>query len=228
METPGGPQQPEEPQQPESQPEPMAERPAAPLEPSQSGPPALRYPVSVSFRWQEEYAQFMPLIKWLILIPHYFVLFFLWVAAFVSWVIAFFAVLFTRRFPRSLFDFNLGVLRWTLRVTSYGYLMNDRYPPFSLGEEPDYPAQLSIEYPEEVDRWRAPFAWIVGLPYALAAGVLQYIASLLAFFAIFTILFTKRYPKGMFDIVDVATRWQFRSVAYSGFMVTKYPPFVWG
>jgi hypothetical protein len=206
----------------------MAERPSAPLEPSQAGPPAPPYPVGVSFRWQEEYSRFMPLIKWLILIPHYIVLSFLWLAAFVSWVIAFFAVLFTRHFPRSLFDFNLGVLRWTLRVYSYGYLMNDRYPPFSLGEEPDYPARLEIEYPDEVDRWRPPFAWILAIPYLLAAGALQYIAGLLAFFAIFTILFTKRYPKGMFDIVDVANRWQFRGTAYAGFMVTRYPPFVWG
>lgn len=228
METPEGPQSPQQPPQPPPPAEPAVQPPAAPLEPSQAGPPAPVYPVRVSFDWQEEYSQFMPLIKWLILLPHYIVLLFLWLAASVSWLIAFFAVLFTRHFPRALFDFNLGVLRWTLRVSSYGYLMNDRYPPFSLGAEPDYPARLDIEYPEEVDRWRAPFAWILAIPYVLAASVLIYIAGLLSFFAIFTILFTKKFPKGMFDIVDVAMRWQTRGVAYSGFMVTKYPPFVWG
>jgi hypothetical protein len=74
-----------------------------------------------------------PLIKWFLAIPHYIVLFFLSIAAFVVWIIAWFAILFTGRYPRGLFDFIVGVMRWTLRVEAYAFLLiTDKYPPFSL------------------------------------------------------------------------------------------------
>ena len=74
-----------------------------------------------------------PLVKWLLVIPHYFVLFFLSVASLVAWIMAWFAILVTGRYPRSLFNFNVGVSRWWLRVQAYAFLLvTDRYPPFSL------------------------------------------------------------------------------------------------
>jgi hypothetical protein len=74
-----------------------------------------------------------PLIKWFLAIPHYIVLFFLAVAAFVCWIIAWFAILFTGRYPKGLFEFIVGVQRWSLRVTAYAFLLiTDQYPPFSL------------------------------------------------------------------------------------------------
>jgi hypothetical protein len=82
---------------------------------------------------ERDLARGMPLVKWLLAIPHYIVLFFLAIAAFVSVVIAWFAILFTGRYPRSLFDFVVGVHRWGLRVEAYMFLLvTDRYPPFSL------------------------------------------------------------------------------------------------
>jgi hypothetical protein len=75
----------------------------------------------------------MPIVKWLLAIPHYIVLFFLAIAAFVAAIIAWFAILLTGRYPRSLFDFIVGVGRWGLRVDAYAFLLvTDRYPPFSL------------------------------------------------------------------------------------------------
>jgi len=78
--------------------------------------------------------RWLPLVKWLLAIPHYFVLLFLGIAAFVAVIVAWFAILFTGRYPRGLFDFVEGVIRWQIRVVAYAIVLTtDRYPPFRLG-----------------------------------------------------------------------------------------------
>ena len=82
---------------------------------------------------ERELNRWLPLVKWLLAIPHYIVLFFLWIAAFFTVIFAWFAILFTGRYPRGLFDFVVGVGRWTNRVTAYAFvLVTDEYPPFRL------------------------------------------------------------------------------------------------
>src|SRR3954470_15244578 len=78
--------------------------------------------------------RWLPLVKWLLAIPHYIVLFFLYIGAFFAVLVAWFAILFTGRFPRGIFDYLVGVGRWTNRVTAYAFvLVTDQYPPFQLG-----------------------------------------------------------------------------------------------
>jgi len=186
------------------------------------------YPARLDIEYQEPLNRWLPLVKWLLAIPHYIMLFLLYFAAWFALIAAFFVVLFTRRYPPALFQFLVGVMRWHERVTAYVYLMNDQYPAFSLEPDPNDPIALEVEYPADgVDRWRAPFAWILAIPYLIAASVISYIAQVLVFFAFFAILFTRKFPRGMFDIVLVSQRWMVRGYAYAAFMVTRYPPFVW-
>ncbi len=206
--------------------------PPPPEPPPASGPaeqpPAGTYPVQVDAQRQDEYHRFLPLVKWLLAFPHYVVLFFLVIGVFFAKIIAFFAVLFTGRYPRGIFDFVLGVLRWSWRVTAYVYLLRDEYPPFSLDDDPSYPAALEIEYPEDgIDNWRPLVQWLLIIPYAIVAGLLASLAGIVALIGVFVILFTKELPDGMFKLILIPYRWQFRASAYMLFMVKRYPPFVW-
>lgn len=178
------------------------------------------------------------LVKWILAIPHWIVLFFLWIAFLVVTAIAFFAILFTERYPRPLFDFGLGVLRWSWRVSyySYGALGTDRYPPFSLGEEPGYPARLDIAYPERLSRSQVLVKWwLLAIPHYLILAVFTGgmragwwsggLVTLVAVIAGFALAFTSRYPRDLFDLVVGLNRWVLRVAAYASLMTDVYPPF---
>ena len=190
--------------------------------------PGGRYEVWADLAHQDEYSRFMPLVKWLLAFPHYVALVFVGIAALFAILASFFAVLFTGRYPRGLHDFVVGTYRWGWRVGAYVLLMTDRYPPFALADDPDYPARYDVEYPEAgVDRWRPLVHWILIFPYHLVAALLAYLAGLMAFFAFFTILFTKRFPESLFGIALNSLRWGLRSNAYANWLVTRYPPWEW-
>jgi hypothetical protein len=208
---------------------------------------ASTYPVHVDARLDSP-SRWMWLVKWILVIPHYVVLFFLWVAFVVLSVVAFFAILFTGRYPRSIFEFNVGVLRWTWRVTYYAYgaLATDRYPPFSLHEKPDYPAHLEIDYPEHLSRGLVLVKWwLLAVPHYLVLALFlggtavtvgttdgndpvlwsAGLIGLLVLVAAVVLLFTGRYPQSVFDFVLGMQRWVLRVAAYAALMTDAYPPF---
>jgi hypothetical protein len=183
----------------------------------------------------------------LLAIPHYIVLVFLWIAYAVVTVITFFAILFTGRYPRGLFDFNVGVLRWSWRVGFYSFsaLGTDRYPPFSL-QPADYPAELTVQYPERLARGLVLVKWwLLAIPHYLLialfgggwwlgwwepsgsrwTGEAPGLIGLLVLFAAVALLFSGRYPQSIFDVVMGLNRWVYRVVTYATLMTDQYPPF---
>jgi hypothetical protein len=199
------------------------------------------HPVRVEGRLDPQLSRWLWLVKWLLAIPHFIVLVFLFLAFIVLTIVAFFAILFTGRYPRSVFDFNLGVLRWAWRVGFYTYdaLGTDRHPPFSLGSEPDYPASLAE--PRAVKWWLLAIPHYLVLAVFLGGGWFGWNAAwdedrrgwsagpglilLLVLFAGIALLFTTRYPRGIFDVVMGLNRWVFRVVAYAALMTDVYPRF---
>jgi hypothetical protein len=203
-----------------------------------------RYPVQVEGRRDEQLSRGLPLIKWLLLVPHLVVLFFLWVAFTVLTVVAYVAILFTGRYPAGIFEFNVGVLRWSWRVNYYGYqvLGTDRYPPFTLADVPDYPARLHLAGPPAMPRWRPLVAWLLAVPHVLLLSALTGAASYplhrndadgapLGIFSVgvlivvLSLLFAGRYPRGLYDLLMGIARWSLRVTAYLALLTPVYPPF---
>ncbi len=207
------------------------------------------FPLRLEGRLDPQLSRWLWLVKWLLAIPHFIVLFFLWIAFAVLTIVAFFAILFTGRYPRGIFDFNVGVLRWTWRVSyySYGALGTDRYPPFTLDEQPDYPATLAVAYPERLSRGLVLVKWwLLAIPQYILVGIFVGgagsaageaqdhgghwwygggLIGVLVLFAAIALLFTARYPRGLFDFVLGLDRWVVRVAAYVFLMTDSYPPF---
>lgn len=207
------------------------------------------YPVSLEGDLDPGLSRWQWLFKWLLVLPHLIILAFLWAAFVLLTVVAWFAIVFTGRYPKAIFDFNVGVLRWSWRVGYYSYsaLGTDNYPPFSLDKR-DYPARFDVAYPEELSRGLALVkTWLLAIPHYLIVGLFTSgliwwttdigergnevveagtgLIGILVLIAGVILLFSGRYPQGLFDLIMGLNRWVFRVIAYAALMRDEYPPF---
>ncbi len=203
------------------------------------------YPARLDGRLDEPISRLLWLVKWVLLIPHFLCLVGLWIALSVLTVIAGFAILFTAHYPRAIFDFNVGVMRWTWRVEFYGInaFGTDRYPPFSLKADPDYPADFEVDYPERLSRGLVLVKWwLLAIPQYIIVAILVGgagfgadgvwrvvggggIIALLALAGAIVLAITGSYPRPLFEVTMGLNRWCFRVLAYVALMRDEYPPF---
>jgi hypothetical protein len=217
---------------------------------AENSAPLTRYPAALSGRLDPTVSRWQWLFKWLLAVPHYVILFGLGIAIAVVSVIVWFAILFTGRYPRGLFNFTVGVLRWNWRVSFYTYsaLATDQYPPFTLAKT-DYPADFDIDYPEHLSR-KLIFvkSWLLAIPHYLilgsligggwsllggagslssrsGGGIALPLLGALVLIAAVILLFTGRYRAGLFALIMGINRWTYRVIAYSALLTDSYPPF---
>ena len=186
--------------------------------------PAPGYPVRFDVEYPEELSRLLIFVKLLLAIPHLFILYALGVVQSVITIIALFAILFTTRYPEGLFKISVGVLRWQANVSAYILLLRDEYPPFSW-DAGEYPLTLEVEYPDTLNRWLPLVKWLLAIPNAIVLAILGFVAYILVFFAWFAILFTGKFPRGLFDFIVGTQRWTLRLNAYIYLMRDEYPPF---
>jgi hypothetical protein len=141
-------------------------------------------------------------------------------------VIAWFAIVFTGRYPEGLYNFNAGYLRMISRVNGFEYLLTDAWPPFGGDEAPDYPVRVGVAPPlDEYSRLKTGFRFIVGIPVYLLAIVQAIILTVCAFIAWFAILFTGKLPEGLFNPIRSAGAYLTRAGGYFLLLTEDYPPF---
>jgi len=168
------------------------------------------------------------LLKWCVLaVPHYPILILLYLAYPLSTVAAGVAILCTGRYPRPLFEFNVGVLRWSWRVMNYRFPMNstDKYPPFTLASAADYPGDLEVDYPDRLKNWAVLVKWLLAIPQVLLCWSMEAPLQVLCVIAALALLFTGSIPQGAFDLLMGMVRWRYRVAVYVSLLRDEYPPF---
>lgn len=182
------------------------------------------YPLRYDVQYPEKLSRGLIFVKWLLAIPHFLILSVLSNLQGVITLIVFFAILFTKRFPRGLFDFYVNAGRWAANVSAYVSLMRDEYPPFGW-ESGKYPITYEVDYPQELSRWMIFVKWLLAIPHLIVLSVLGVVAIVVVGIAWFAILFTGQFPRGMFDFTVGVTRWAYRAQAYIVLLRDEYPPF---
>ncbi|HEX2058203.1 MAG TPA: DUF4389 domain-containing protein [Actinomycetota bacterium] len=199
--------------------------PATPA-PASPGP---TYAVRLDLEAPNTIARWRPLVHWLLAFPHFVVAYALSVLIGAITFIAFFAILFTKKYPEGLFKFAVMVNRYNWRLWSYVMYVREPYPPFEFPtdlEDPGTdPARLSIDYPQELSRWLIFVKWILAIPHYFVLFLLFVGAVVVWLLSFFAVLVTGKYPSGMRNYMVGVARWTQRVNAYTYLLTDEYPPF---
>jgi hypothetical protein len=182
----------------------------------------------VTFRadYVEKRSRLTTFFRLILAIPHIIVVYFYGIAAGVVVIVSWFALLFTGRYPRGMYDFVAGWLRYSTRVYGYGCLLTDEYPPFSGDPSIAYPVDVNIAPPKEsYDRLKVLFRIILAIPVIIINYAMQIVAQVGAFIAWFAIVILGRQPKGLQDMITLGLSYQQRSTAYMALLTEDWPPF---
>jgi len=186
------------------------------------GPMRVRGAVDAPKRW-------LWLVKWCVLaVPHYPILIGLYLVYPLATIVAGVAILCTGRYPRPIFDFTVGVLRWSWRVMNYRFPMNttDRYPPFTLAARPDYPGDLEVDYPERLTNWAVLVKWwLLAFPQILLCWAMEPLLQVLCVINAGWLVSKGTTHRGMFDLLMGSVRYRYRVAVYVPLMSDEYPPF---
>ena len=204
------------------------------------------YPVHLTADPPRDLSRWLWLVKGVLILPHLLALLVLWPVFVVLSLVALAAIVATGRYPRGIFDVNVGILRWSWRVGYYSFsaLGTDVYPPFSLADDSGYPATFSVDYPERLSRGLALVKWwLLVLPHVIVVGLLvgpqvQWqnldgnrfgtqvgLIGILVLAAGVLLLVRGTYPRGLHDLVLGLNRWCYRVAGYASLMTDTYPPF---
>jgi hypothetical protein len=192
----------------------------APIEPPRRQP----HPVELEVAYPERLSRWRIFFKWLFVVPQLVVV---WILGLVLWIItvlAWFGVLFTGRYPRSFFDFASGVLRWQANVFAYAMFLRDEYPPFTL-DAGSYALDLYIPMAERQSRFRLFIRWAAAIPNQIVLQLVFLGVLFTTFMAWWSILFTGRYPRGLFRFAEGTMRWWARLQAYTYLLRDEFPPY---
>jgi Domain of unknown function (DUF4389) len=190
--------------------------------------------MKVTIKHQDHFSRGELLLRlffgWLYIgIPHYFLLFFMSIWGSILYLVSFLIILFTGSYPKSMFEYQLGLMKWSNRLTARFLNLSDGYPSFGINGT-DKHTDIEIAYPETVSRGhtllRFFLGWIyVGLPHGFILFFRMFAVWFLLFIAFWIVLFTGNFPKGMHNFNAGLIRWSSRLKAYLYFMTENYPPF---
>jgi hypothetical protein len=184
------------------------------------------YPVTFEADYEERRSRLTTLFRWVLAIPHWVVLFFYSIAAGVVAIVAWFALLFTARYPQGMYDFVAGFLRYRTYVYAYSFLLTDKYPPFTGAPDVGYPVRLNIGPPQpEYNRLKVLFRFILAIPVLVILIAMQVVYEVGALLAWFAIIVLGRQPKGLQDMIVLGISYESRANAYFFLVTEDWPPF---
>jgi hypothetical protein len=184
------------------------------------------YPVTFEADYVEARNRLTAFFRLILVIPLAIWLYFYAIAAGIAILIAWFAIVFTARYPQGLYDFVAGYTRFLTRVTAYGALLCDPYPSFGGAPDPAYPVRLEFAGPlESYSRLKTGFRFILAIPIVILRYVMGLLLQVGALGAWIVILITGKLPRGLFDLMVLANSYTARSDAYLYLLTETYPPF---